>query len=101
MVFTFVGRVPSRRDVRYVKALIADPSGHRSASPVAQSSASACPQRWLMTAPHATAPGRIAFALPDVMTVVRSGDFEGVLSHGIGLAKRTSFHVFTLTTRAG
>ena len=31
------------------------------------------------------------------MTVVRSGDFESVLSHGIGLARKTSFHVSTLT----
>ncbi len=31
------------------------------------------------------------------MSVARSGDFEAVLSHGIGLAKRSPFHVFTLT----
>ena len=49
------------------------------------------------SAGHPTSPGRIAFAMPNVMTVARSGDFEAVVSHGIGLAKRTSFHVSTLT----
>lgn len=44
-----------------------------------------------------TSPGRVAFALPGVMTVVRSGDFEAILSHGVALAKRTSFHLSTQT----
>jgi hypothetical protein len=32
------------------------------------------------------------------MSVVRAGDFESVLTYGIGLAKSTTFHVFTLTS---
>jgi hypothetical protein len=41
---------------------------------------------------------RVAFALPNVMSVVRAGDFESVLTYGIGLAKSTTFHVFTLAS---
>jgi len=48
------------------------------------------------SARRVTAPGKVAFALPNVMTVVRSGDFEAVTSYGIGLAKRETFKVFTL-----
>ena len=98
VVFEFAGSVPSRRHVGYVSALIADPSGQRvriagrAILSVSLSQAVAHDG-----AGHATAPDRIAFALPDVLTVVRSGDFEGVVSHGIGLAKRTSFHVFAHT----
>ena len=43
-------------------------------------------------------PQRSAFALPNVMTVVRSQDFEAVLTFGIGLAARRSFTVSTLTS---
>jgi hypothetical protein len=43
-----------------------------------------------------TARTREAFGLPTIMTTVQAGDFEGVTTYGIGLARRTSFHVFTL-----
>jgi hypothetical protein len=43
-----------------------------------------------------TVPRRTAYDLPNVMTTVRSGDFEGVVTYGIGLAKQTRFSVFTL-----
>lgn len=97
VVFEFSGSVPSRRNVRYVSRLVADPSG----KPVriagrAILEASFSPATAHTAAGAFTAPGRIAYALPNVITVVRSGDFESVLSYGIGLAKRTSFHVFTL-----
>ena len=45
----------------------------------------------------ATVEARKAFALPNIMTTVQAGDFEGVTTHGVGLARRTRFHVFTLT----
>ena len=41
-------------------------------------------------------PRRTAYALPNVMTAVRAGDFEAVTTYGIGLAKRTPFEVATL-----
>lgn len=98
IVFEFAGGLPSRRNVRYVGRLIADPSGR--GIPIAGRAileASFSPATATASAGHSTAPSRIAFALPNVMTAVRAGDFESVLSYGIGLAKRTSVHVFTLT----
>jgi hypothetical protein len=44
----------------------------------------------------ATAPARKAFALPNIMTTARSGEFEAVTTYGIGLAQGTPFEVFTL-----
>jgi len=98
IVFEFSGPAPSRQHVRYVNRLIADPSGRP--IPIAGRAilaASFFPATARGAAASVTAPGRVAFALPNVMTVVRAGDFESVLSYGIGLAKRTSFHVLTLT----
>ena len=98
IVFEFSGPSPSRQHVRYVNRLIADPSGRP--IPIAGRAilaASFFPATAHGGAASVTAPERVAFALPNVMTVVRAGDFESVLSYGIGLAKRTTFHVFTLT----
>jgi hypothetical protein len=96
VVFQFAGPVPSRRHVRYVNQLIAGGSGHR--IPIAGRailSITLSPAEAHDSAGRPTTPGRVAFALPNVMTVVRSGDFEAVVSYGIGLAKRTSFQVST------
>jgi len=98
VVFQFMGPVPSRRSVRYVDRLIGDPSGQ----PVRIAGRAVLEVSLYRAAAHdgggrATAPGRISFAVPNVITAVRSGDFEGVVSYGIGLAKRTTFHVYTLT----
>lgn len=38
-----------------------------------------------------------AFALPNIMSLRSGGDFEGVITLGVGLAKRTSFHAHRLT----
>jgi Sporulation and spore germination len=98
VVFDFAGSVPSRRNVRYVTRLLADPSG----LPVRSAGRAILAVSFFPAAAHDsvgrfTAPGRVAFALPNVMNVVRSGDFEAVVSYGIGLARRSSFHVFTLS----
>jgi hypothetical protein len=96
VVFEFRGGLPGHR-VRYVDRLVADGSGKpvRIAgrailrvrlSPADAHTASGAP----------TAPRRVAFALPNVMTAVRSGDFEAVTTYGLGLAERTPFQVFTL-----
>jgi hypothetical protein len=42
------------------------------------------------------APRRVAYALPNVMTAVRAGDFEAVTTYGLGLARRTPVRVTTL-----
>lgn len=98
VVFDFVGPVPSQRSVGYVDRLIADPSG----APVRIAGRAILRARFRLAAAHnaagkVTAVGRVAFALPNLIEVARSGDFESVLSYGIGLSKRTAFHVFTLT----
>ncbi len=97
VVFEFAGPLPSRRTVGYVDRLIGDPSG----LPVRIAGRAILAVSFHRAAAHntagkVTAPGRVAFALPNVIDVVRSGDFEAVASYGIGLSKRTSFHVFTL-----
>jgi hypothetical protein len=97
VVFTFTGGLPSTRSVRYVSQLIADPSGlpvlvaGRAILQVTVSPANAHDSHG-----NATVPSSVAFALPNVMTAVRSGDFEAVTSYGVGLAKKEPFHVFTL-----
>jgi len=97
VVFKFTGGLPSTRSVKYVNKLIADGSGlpvpiaGRAILSVVMSGTNAH-----NSAAHATAPAKVAFALPNVMTVVRSGDFEAVTSYGIGLAKKESVKVFTL-----
>jgi hypothetical protein len=78
--------------------LIADPSGRRIAIP----GRAILELNLSLADAHAatgagSAPSRIAFALPNVMIAVRSGDFESVVSYGIGLAAREPFHLFTLT----
>ncbi|WP_051247453.1 AMIN-like domain-containing (lipo)protein [Nocardioides halotolerans] len=44
----------------------------------------------------ATVRNRTAFALPNVITAVGAGDFEGSVSFGLGVQKRTSYTVTTL-----
>ncbi len=43
-----------------------------------------------------TAPPRVGLPLPNVKEVVRAGDFEAVLTYGIGLAHRAEIRVITL-----
>jgi hypothetical protein len=99
LVFEFSGSVPARRSVRYVDGLVADPRGNRVAVAgravlrVVLAHASAHSELG-----RGSAPGREAFDLPNVLTVVRAGDFEGVVTYGIGLAKRAGFHVSTMTS---
>ena len=96
VVFDVEGGLPSDRRVRYVDELVGDASGlpvriaGRAVLQVRLSPANAHDQH------GSTAPARRAFALPNVMTAVRSGDFEAVTTYGIGLAKRTHVDVFTL-----
>ena len=97
VVFDFRGGLPSSRQVRYVDRLIGDASG----LPVPIAGQAVLQVTFSLADAHddagrVTAPGRVAFPLPNVMSVVRSGDFEAVLTHGIGLAKRQAFRVFTL-----
>ena len=98
VVFEFSGTAPAQRTVRYVAHLIADARG--TAIPVAGRAILRVSFRAASAhtdGGRSTAPAQAGFALTNVMTVVRSGDFEGVVSYGIGLAQRAAFRVSTLT----
>ena len=98
VVFEFRGGLPADRQVEYVDKLFADGSGRRvhvagqALLRVRLEPAQAHTDAGATTA----APRRVAFALPNVMTAVRSGDFEAVTTYGLGLARRTPFTVSTL-----
>ena len=96
IVYEFDGGLPSSQDVHYVDQLLGDGSGlkvriaGRAILRVSFSDAQA------HDAQGATVAGRVAFALPNIMTTVRSGDFEAVTTYGVGLAKKAAFQVSTL-----
>jgi hypothetical protein len=98
IVFDFRGGLPASREVAYVPQLIGDPSG----LPVPIAGRAILQVRFAPANAHddagnATAPDRTAFALPNIVTAVRAGDFEAVTTYGIGLAEQQPFRVFTLT----
>ena len=100
IVFDFRNGLPTRVRVRYVDRLVADPSGQ----PVRISGRGILQVVFNPAKAHdasgPTAPARTQYALPNIMTAVRAGDFEGYTTYGIGLAKKTTFHVFTLRSPA-
>ena len=101
VVFEFTGRGPSSYSVGYVTTLVGDASG----LPVKVHG-----RAILQVVLHgvdnhtstgaATTPARQAFALKNVTSTVRSGDFEAVVSYGVGLQKRTAFHTHRLSSPA-
>jgi hypothetical protein len=99
VVFEFAGPLPARRDVGYVPVLIGDPSG----MPVPVVGDAILQVRIAFASGHddngniTYGPTRRTYPLPNVIQVVNSGDFEGVLSFGIGLARQTTVNTFTLT----
>jgi hypothetical protein len=96
-VLAFDGGVPADVQTPYVDTLRADGSG----LPVRVAGRAVLRVRFEPARAHdaagATVPGRRVFALPNVMTVVRSGDFESVTTYGIGLAKRARVSVTRLS----
>jgi hypothetical protein len=96
IVFQFTGGLPAMHGVRYVDRLVGDGSGKL--VPVA--GRATLRVRFGGAVAHdtsgPTAPLRTAYSLPNVMQSVQSGDFEGIVTYGIGLARRTPFHVTTL-----
>ena len=98
VVFEFRGGLPADRQVDYVERLFADGSGRR----VHVAGRALLRVRFEAAAAHTddgtptAAPRRIAFPLPNVITAVRSGDFEAVTTYGLGLARRTRVRVTTL-----
>ena len=98
VVFEFSGGVPSKRDVAYVERIVADGSGR----PVRIAGQALLRVRFEPAQAHTDdgqpteAPRRVAFGVPNVLTAVRAGDFEGVTTYGLGLARRTPVRITTL-----
>jgi hypothetical protein len=79
-------------DVRYVSQIIADPSGN----PVSLLGT----KRLRVIIRNATAhtlPSTITPGCSNLRQVKKAGDFEGVVSYGLGLRRKTGFRVFRLT----
>ena len=98
VVFEFSGPLPLLR-IEYVKQLIADGSG----LPVriagrAIVSVQLTPAWAHDDAGHATAPVRLSPKLPIVKEIVSAGDFEGVVTYGIGLGRKAVLRIMTLAT---
>ncbi|MEU7887958.1 GerMN domain-containing protein [Microbispora bryophytorum] len=99
VVFEFRGSLPARRSAGYVSRLIADGSGRT--VPVAGDAILGL--RFGGAAGHDNkgrptyGPTRETFALPGVLQVVNAGDFEAELTFGIGLSRKASYRVYTLT----
>lgn len=97
VVFQFRGGLPAGHRARYVARLVGGGSGNTvpvAGRAILQVRLAAARAHDDSGAP--TVARRLAFALPNAMTAVQSDDFEGVVTYGLGLAKRTSFQVTTL-----
>jgi hypothetical protein len=98
LVFTFSGGVPAQHSVRYVKQVIGDGSGQ----PVSVVGSAKLLVRFSAATGHnggggsTYGPARRTYALPGIIQVVNSGDFEAVLSFGVGVARAEPVKVFTL-----
>lgn len=95
LVFEFKGGLPTTRTVRYVPKVIADASGK-----VVPVSGSALMR---LAFSHAAVGRNLTertFALPGLLQVVQAGNFEAVVSYGVGVARKEPVHVFTLTDPA-
>lgn len=96
VAFRFDGGLPTSVRVHYVRRVVADASGKRVRVPGRALLAVRFSPADAHDAGGPTAPARTAFRLPNVMTAVRSGDFEAVTSYALGLARRTPVRVVRL-----
>lgn len=96
VVFEFSGPVPLI-EVKYVKQLLGDASG----LPVPITGGAIVevqfrPAQAHDTNGHVTAPSQAKPNLPIVKEIVGAGDFEAVLTYGIGVDRKTEMRVITL-----
>lgn len=97
VVFEFSGPIP-QIDIGYVPQLLGDASGLP--IPIAGSAIvrmSFTPARAHNEQGQPTTPDRKAFTLPRITEVVSAGDFEGVVTYGVGLSKKQEIRILTLT----
>ena len=97
VVFQFSGPVPRISSAGYVRQLIGDGSGMP--VPIRGNAIFKLTMRPAQahTVTGATASTRIYRRLRNVQQVKKVGDFEAVLTYGIGLRHKSKFRVFTLT----
>ena len=96
VVFEFSGPVPYLR-IEYVTQLIADGSG----APVRTDGKAIVSVQFTPAQAHndqkkVTAPNNINLKLPLVKQIVSAGDFEGVVTYGIGLARKADTRILTM-----
>ena len=96
LVFQFRGGAPAKYSARYVSQVIRDASG----LPVNVVGSALLQVRFTPAAGH-NQKGIVTYgamqrtyALPELIQVVNSGDFESVLSFGVGLARNAPFHMY-------
>jgi hypothetical protein len=100
VVFEFDGPLPLLR-IEYVSQLVADGSG----LPVALEGSSILCVQFTPAYAHdehrnITAPQRLKPALPIVKEIASAGDFEGVVTYGIGLARKAETRILTLANKS-
>jgi hypothetical protein len=96
LVFQFRGGVPAKYSARYVSQVTADPSGL-----LVNVVGSALLQVTFSPAAGHNANGAVTYGpaqrtypLPEIIQVVKAGDFESVLSFGVGVAQKAPFHMY-------
>jgi hypothetical protein len=96
VVFEFSASIPLL-EIGYVKRLVGDGSG----LPLSIAGKAILQVRFRPAQAHndqgqPTAPGRISCNLANVQEVVSAGDFEGVVTYGIGLSRQAEMRILTL-----
>lgn len=96
VVFEFSGPVPLL-EIKYVHELVGDGSG----LPIAIAGNAILQVQCRPAQAHTdqgqtSAPSRVAVNLPNAKEVVRAGDFEAVVTYGIGLAHKAETRILTL-----
>lgn len=100
VVLEFTGGLPEVQRAEYVDTLRADGSGAR----LRIAGAAVLHVTVFQAVGHDeqtgrdTSPARVVTALPNVVELVQSGDFEATVSYGIGLVQRRPYTLFTLSS---
>src|SRR5262245_10670216 len=100
VVFEFSGFIPLLR-IEYIEKLIADGSGNtipvegRAILSVQFTPAYAHDDRG-----RATAPLRLKPRLPSVREIISAGDFEAVVTYGIGVARKAETRIITMSDKS-
>ena len=95
LVFQFTGGLPAKRTVKYVPKVIADASGK-----VVPVSGAARMRVVFSAAAVGQNLNQRTFTLPGLLQVVQAGNFESVISYGVGVAKKEPVHLFALADPA-